>query len=108
MKRRKMKRRTVKNNLKVSKWKKSEINPDPNANEIIKTFGLTRAQVEKIELFRMAENLKWAKKHKTSQPYFGAIGGSMAYIFIPNSIGLDCQVKHASGKTLDVSEYHLW
>ena len=72
------------------------------------TFSLTDQQWEKIAAWEAEQDAAWANKNHHGHPYYGAIGGSMTFMFTPNSIGRVEKVQHANGNILDVSEYENW
>lgn len=67
---------------------------------------------------KMDEKLsKWLKKHDKKCPYSRenlpfnktpAIGGRLAYNFVPNGIGMEVSVKCACGETVDLTDVDSW
>lgn len=44
-----------------------------------------------------------------NQPYYGACGGPLEYIFVPTSLGIIEKVRHSVTKEeLNLTEFDLW
>ncbi len=72
-------------------------------------FEISDEQRKKIRAWSTEIDERIAKEQgREDGPYYGAIGGSLTYMFTPTSIGVIIQVKHASGEELDVSDYDSW
>ena len=74
---------------------------------------------EKVKLFHdmeyetseeiAKEYNQWIEGLKMNNTYAGAIGGRLAFSFIPTSIGLVCKVKDAISNTeFDLTDYGSW
>lgn len=76
---------------------------------MVKAFYLSDEQVEKIKAFEDTQDIIVAIEQGLDMPYYGAIGGSLSYIFIPTSLGVIIKVRHSVTKEeLDVTEYDLF
>ena len=48
-----------------------------------------------------------AMVHEAGQPYYGAIGGELTFLFSPNSIGEVQRVRHSgTGSEIDLTDYN--
>jgi len=72
-------------------------------------FTLTEEQVKKVIEFEKTQDTIVAMEQGLDMPYYGAVGGSLKYIFIPTSIGTIAKVYHVATKEeLDITNYEDW
>jgi len=70
-------------------------------------FAITPEQGDKIARWSQDQDADWPRR-EMGKPYYGAIGGSLTYLFTPTSLGVILKVQHANGAELDVTEYNDW
>lgn len=72
-------------------------------------FSLDEKQIEKLEKWNQEQEAKAAEKQGKKEPYYGAIGGALTYMFTPTSLGLVAKVEHGYTKeTIDLTNYSEW
>jgi len=69
------------------------------------TFKITNEDFVKILTWKKEQDDKWPHK-EFDKPYFGAIGGSLTYMFTPTELGVITEIKHANGEVLDLTDYN--
>lgn len=69
-------------------------------------------QVAKLKVWQAEQDQIWIDQtqmvHPDGEANYGAIGGSLEYIFQPTGIGMIVTVKHATGNELDLTDYDMW
>lgn len=77
-------------------------------------YEFSPAQVEKLKVWQEEQDQIWVESkqlvdpNNPTLPYYGAIGGSLEYIFQPTGIGMIVTVRHATGNELDLTDYDMW
>jgi predicted Zn-dependent peptidase len=71
-------------------------------------FELDDAQTKKLYEWLKEQESK-AESIQGREPYYGATGGQLTYMFTPTNLGVVVKVKHEYTKAvIDLSEYENW
>lgn len=77
-------------------------------------YELSEIQANKLSAWEKEQDIEWVKSKKlvhpfdSGKPYYGAIDGSLTFELTQTGIGTIIKAKHATGNTIDLTDYDMW